>query len=187
MTHGTILTLVGSLRSGSINRQLAEAAAAQAPAGVRIQPFSDLADVPFYNEDLDEPRRRPAAADSLRHAVAQAEAVLLVSPEYNGAMPAVLKNAVDWLSRPYGNSALSGKPAAVIGAAFGKFGGAWAHDEARRSLEIAGAHVLQELTLSVGGSNTRFADRHPEADPEVMEQVRTVLASLAAASERTSV
>lgn len=186
MTAINILTLVGSLRADSINRKLAEAAAAHAPAGVGIHLFSGLADIPFYNEDIDEPQVRPAAADALRHAAAQADAVLLVSPEYNGSMPAVLKNAIDWLSRPYGDSALSGKPAAVIGTAFGKFGGAWAHDEARRSLGIAGADVVEDVKLSVGGSLTRFAGKSPAEDPEVMEQVRSVLATLARASERVS-
>lgn len=178
----TILTLVGSLREGSINRQLAEAAAAHAPESVDVVTFDALNDVPFYNEDLDNDADRPQAADALRAAAAGADAVLLVSPEYNGSMPAVLKNAIDWLSRPYGAGALSSKPAAVIGSAFGQYGGVWAHDEARRSLGVAGATVLDEARLSIGSSITRFAELHPKDDAEVSGLVTGVLIALAGAA-----
>ena len=111
----TILTLVGSLRAGSINRQLAEAAAAGAPEGVEVKLFEGLGDIPFYNEDIDVEGHVPEAAQSLRDAAAAADGLLLISPEYNGTMPAVLKNAIDWLSRPFGAGAISGMPTAVIG------------------------------------------------------------------------
>jgi NAD(P)H-dependent FMN reductase len=177
----TVLTLVGSLREGSINRQLAEAAAEHAPDTVDVVTFDALADVPFYNEDIDNDVDRPAAADQLRAAAGGADAFLLVSPEYNGTMPAVLKNAIDWLSRPYGAGALSSKPAAVIGSAFGQYGGVWAHDEARRSLGVAGALVVDDAKLSIGGSITRFAEVHPKDDAEVAGQVAVVLSALATA------
>ncbi|MHA7285487.1 NAD(P)H-dependent oxidoreductase [Arthrobacter sp. MDT3-44] len=178
----TILTLVGSLREGSINRQLAEAAAEHAPDAVDVVTFDALSDVPFYNEDIDNDADRPKAADALRAAAADADALLLVSPEYNGTMPAVLKNAIDWLSRPYGAGAISSKPAAVIGSAFGQYGGVWAHDEARRALSVAGASVLEDAKLSIGGSITRFAELHPKDDSEVAGQVSDVLSALAGAT-----
>ena len=177
----TILTLVGSLREGSINRQLAEAAAEHAPDAVDVVTFDALSDIPFYNEDIDNDTDRPKAADDLRAAAADADAVLLVSPEYNGTMPAVLKNAIDWLSRPYGAGAISSKPAAVIGSAFGQYGGVWAHDEARRALGVAGAAVVDDAKLSIGGSITRFAELHPKDDAEVAGAVNDVLSALAGA------
>src|ERR1700691_4276082 len=136
-----ILAIVGSLRAGSYNKQLAEAAAKFAPDGVDVCIFDNLADVAFYNEDLDRPGA-VAAADWLRVEVQSADALLLVTPEYNGTMPASLKNAIDWISRPHGAGAISGKPLAVIGVSSGQYGGVWAHDDARKVSNIAGGRVL---------------------------------------------
>lgn len=177
----TILILVGSLRQGSINARLAEVVLAHAPDSVRATTFDSLCEIPFYNEDIDNDVDRPNVADELRAAASGADAILLVSPEYNGSMPAVLKNAVDWLSRPFGAAVISGRPAAVIGAAFGQDGGVWAHDEARRSLGVAGADVVEDATLSIGGSVTRFADVHPGDDVDVVAAVKAVLSALTAA------
>ncbi|MEV7730247.1 NAD(P)H-dependent oxidoreductase [Streptomyces sp. NPDC087917] len=175
-----ILALVGSLRAGSHNRQLAEAAVKHAPEGVEITVFEGLADVPFYNEDLDVAGDVPAAAAALREAAGQVDAFLLFSPEYNGTMPAVLKNAIDWLSRPYGSGALSGKSVAVVGTAYGQFGGVWAQDDARKVAGIAGGAVLEDVKLSIPGSVTRFAELHPADDAEVVAQLTDVIAQLAA-------
>ncbi len=176
-----VLALVGSLRAASHNRQLAEAAVKHAPEGVDVVLFEGLADIPFYNEDIDVEGSVPAAATALREAAAQADAFLLFSPEYNGTITAVLKNAVDWLSRPYGAGALTGKPAAVVGTAYGQFGGLWAQDETRKTLGVAGANVLTEAALSLPGSVVRFAELHPQDDAEVAEKLPTVVAQLAAA------
>lgn len=109
-----VLAIVGSLRKASVNRQLAEAAAEHAPAGVSVTIYEGLADLPHYNEDIDG-ESAPAAAEALRAAVAGADAVLLVSPENNGTISSSLKNAIDWLSRPFGSSVFKGKPTVVIG------------------------------------------------------------------------
>lgn len=175
-----ILTLVGSLRAGSHNRRLAEAAAQIAPEHVEVGLFEGLDTVPFYNEDIDAEGSVPAPAAKLREAAVEADALLLVSPEYNGTIPAVLKNAIDWLSRPYGAGALTGKPVAVVGTAFGQYGGVWAQDEARKAAKIAGGAVVDDLTLSIPGSVTRFADLHPVDDPEVTEKLGVVIEGLAA-------
>jgi NAD(P)H-dependent FMN reductase len=90
----------------------------------------------------------PAAAVALRDEVRASDRVLAVTPEYNGTMPAVLNNAIDWLSRPYGVGALRGKPFAVVGATPTPFGGRWSHDDARRSATVAGADVVPDLVLS---------------------------------------
>ena len=114
MADVKVLALVGSLRAASINRQLAELAAETAPDGVSVTVFDGLGDLPFYNEDIDNDDV-PASVVALRTAAADADAALVITPEYNGSIPGVLKNAIDWLSRPFGNGALKGKPAAVIG------------------------------------------------------------------------
>ncbi|TLS47113.1 NAD(P)H-dependent oxidoreductase [Streptomyces montanus] len=173
-----ILALVGSLRAGSHNRQLAEAAVKHAPADVEVELFEGLADVPFYNEDIDVEGSVPEAAVRLRAVAGQADAFLLFSPEYNGTMPAVLKNAIDWLSRPFGGGAVSGKPVAVVGTAFGQYGGVWAQDDARKSIGIAGAAVLEDVKLSIPGSVTRFAETHPGDDHEVVAGLTEVIKQL---------
>jgi NAD(P)H-dependent FMN reductase len=175
-----ILALVGSLRAGSYNKQLTEAAVKHAPDGIDIDIFDDLADVAFYNEDIDRPGA-VSAADRLRAAVESADALLLVTPEYNGTIPASLKNAIDWISRPYGAGAINGKPLAVIGVSNGRYGGVWAHNDARKAASIAGASVLDDVTLSVPHGATRFATIHPALDDEIAHAMPTILAALAAA------
>ena len=111
-----VLVLVGSLRAGSTNQLLADAAIAHLPSGVEGTVFARLADLPHYSEDLDHDDHLPEVARDLREAVADSDAVLLVTPEYNGSMSSAVKNAVDWVSRPRGAAAIAGKPAAVIAA-----------------------------------------------------------------------
>ncbi|MGW2639103.1 NAD(P)H-dependent oxidoreductase [Streptomyces sp. NPDC001348] len=173
-----ILALVGSLRAGSHNRQLAEAAVKLAPEGAEVDLFEGLADIPFYNEDIDVEGSVPAAAAKLREAARGADAFLLFSPEYNGTITAVLKNAIDWLSRPYGAGAFGGKPVAVIGTALGQYGGVWAQDEARKAVGIAGGKVVEDIKLSIPGSANRFAETHPVDDSEVAAQLTEVVARL---------
>ena len=175
-----ILALVGSLRAGSYNKQLAEAAVKYASNGVEVEIFDNLADVAFYDEDIDRPGA-VAAADWLRVEVQSADALLLVTPEYNGSIPASLKNAIDWISRPHGAGVISGKPLAVIGVSNGRYGGVWAHDDTRKVASIAGASVLDDVTLSVPHGATRFAATHPAHDDEIANAMPTILAALAAA------
>ena len=171
-----ILVLVGSLRAASVNRQIAEVAVAAGEAdGFGVTVYEGLGEVPFYNEDLDT-ADAPAPVSALRAATDAADAVLVVTPENNGTIPAVLKNAIDWLSRPYGASAISGKPVAVIGSALGRHGGAWAHDEARKSFGIAGARVIEDLSLSV--SIKAFDGKHPRENAELVRDVREAVEKL---------
>jgi NAD(P)H-dependent FMN reductase len=177
MSDSKVLVLVGSLREASVNRQLAELAVESAPEGVTLIPFDRLGELPFYNEDIDgDDVAEPVKA--LRHAAAEADAALVVTPEYNGSIPGVLKNAIDWLSRPFGDSALKDKPAAVIGAAGGRYGGVWAHDETRKSFGVAGPRVVEDLKLSV--PSTVFDGRHPRENAEVAANLREVVEKLAA-------
>ena len=172
-----VLTLVGSLRAASINRQLAELAAESAPDGISVTIYEGLGELPFYNEDIDT-KDAPASVAALRAAAAEADAALVITPEYNGSIPGVLKNAIDWLSRPWGNGALKDKPLAVIGAALGQFGGVWAHDETRKSFGIAGPRVVESIKLSL--PTATLDGKHPRESAEVAEAVREALGKLVA-------
>ncbi|MDR3664734.1 MAG: NAD(P)H-dependent oxidoreductase [Mycobacterium sp.] len=176
MAETKVLVLVGSLRAASLNRQLAEVAVESAPEGVTVRVADRLGELPFYNEDLDN-ESAPEAVVALRQIAGDADAVLAVTPEYNGTIPAVLKNAIDWLSRPYGSGAVVGKPLAVTGIAAGQYGGVWAHDEARKSFGIAGADVV-DVKLSLPAS--AFDGKHPRETAQVVEGVREVIGKLVA-------
>jgi len=177
-----ILALVGSLRAGSHNRRLAEAAVKYAPEGIDVEIFEGLGEVPFYNEDLDGPGDLPSPARALRAAVQRADALLLVTPEYNGSLPAALKNAIDWTSRPFQHGAITGKPIAVVGTSHGRYGGVWAHDDTRKTAGIAGARVLEDVALSVPHAAERFATIDPVDDDEITTALLDILATLAAAA-----
>jgi NAD(P)H-dependent FMN reductase len=182
MSDNKVLVLVGSLRAASVNRQLAEVAIEAAPDGVTLQLFDRLGELPFYNEDIDgdpEDGGVPEPVQALRLAAAEADAALVVTPEYNGSIPGVLKNAIDWLSRPFGDSALKDKPLAVVGTSLGQFGGVWAHDETRKSFGIAGPRVVEDVKLSVPGKV--LDGKHPRENAEVTASVREVVEKLAAA------
>jgi NAD(P)H-dependent FMN reductase len=182
MPDTKVLALIGSLRAASINRQIAELAAELALDGVAVTIFEGLGDLPFYNEEIDDvmnpgaPALAPVAA--LRAAAADADAALVITPEYNGSYPAVLKNAIDWLSRPFGDGALKGKPLAVIGGSFGQYGGVWAHDDTRKSFGIAGARVVDAIKLSVPFKTLN--GQHPREHAEVSANVRDAVGKLAA-------
>ena len=138
-----VLGVCGSLRRDSFNRRLLVAAAKEMSDIVVFELFDRIAEIPPYNEDT-EAGRTPAAVTALRGAIAGAHAVVIATPEYNASVPGVLKNAVDWASRPYPDSALRGKPVMVIGASVTDFGATLAQADLRRILKAIGAHVLEE-------------------------------------------
>ena len=175
-----VLVLVGSLRAGSTNRQLADAAIGHLPAGVVGTVFARLAELPHYSEDLDHDDDLPQVARDLREAVADADAVLLVTPEYNGSLSSAVKNAVDWASRPRGAAALAGKPAAVIAASGAPRGAQWAREDGVRVLKVAGADVLED-TVGVGSSFQAFGEGRL-ADETLDAQLRSLMGRLAAAT-----
>ncbi|BDR55240.1 FMN reductase [Bombiscardovia apis] len=114
----TIAVFVGSLRADSINRKLAESIESLAPEGVNFE-YADM-NLPLYNQDLDGDF--PAKASELKQLVERADGVLFVTPEYNRSFSGVIKNAIDWASRPWGQSSFAGKPAAIVGASIGALG-----------------------------------------------------------------
>ncbi len=136
-----ILGISGSLRDGSYNTRLLRAAAELLPPEVDFEQWDGLKAVPPYDED-DDVQPAPAGVASLREAIAGADAVLFATPEYNWSIPGVLKNAIDWVSRPLATNPLRNKPVAVIGASTGAFGAVWSQAELRKVLSSTGARVL---------------------------------------------
>ena len=175
-----VLAVSGSLRENSYNTALARAARELAPAGVEVEVFDRLREIPHYEADLDlEGDAAPAAVQDLRERIADADALLFVTPEYNGSVSGVLKNAIDWASRPpRGGAALFGKTAAVAGATTGQYGAMWAQQDLRRILGIAGARVMAG-ELPVARAENAFDDEGRLVDPFVAERLRAHLESLA--------
>jgi chromate reductase len=174
-----VLAISGSLREASYNTALARAAAELAPAGVEVELYDGLGLVPPYDEDVDG-EDAPATVMDLRERIADADALLFVTPEYNGSIPGVLKNAIDWASRPpRGGAALWGKTAAVAGATTGQYGAIWAQQDLRRVLGIAGARVI-DGELPVARAQDAFDETGVLLDEGVAARLAAHLAALAA-------
>src|SRR5437870_990608 len=184
-----ILAISGSLRDDSYNTKLLRAAAELVHEEVEIDLWEGLKAVPPYDED-DDHDPAPAAVSRLREAIAGADGVLFATPEYNSSIPGVLKNAVDWASRPIATNSFRNKPVAVIGASTGMFGAVWAQAELRKVLAATGARVA-EAELAVGHAQTRFDEQGRLADHEIREQLQEVVELLVAevldAAERRAV
>jgi chromate reductase, NAD(P)H dehydrogenase (quinone) len=171
-----ILGISGSLRRDSHNTRLLRAAARELPPGADLELFGRLAEVPPYNEDADGDRA-PEAVERLRGRIAGADALLIATPEYNASIPGVLKNAIDWASRPFPENVLRGKPVLVIGASTGLFGAVWAQAELRKVLRHAGAEVLEE-ELALGLADDAFTPAGALADPELRERLAGLVETL---------
>lgn len=176
-----ILGITGSLRRDSYNRALLREAAERLPAGAELIEFDRLAEIPPYDADREE-AGAPEPVEALRQAMREADAVLVATPEYNHSIPGVLKNALDWASRPAGQSALNGTPAAVVGASTGMFGAVWAQAETRKVLGALGGRVV-EAELPVARAAELYKNGHLELPPEQSEQLEEILAELAAEVE----
>jgi chromate reductase len=174
-----ILAISGSLRRDSLNTRLLRAAAELAPSGVEVELLDPtvLKELPIYDQD-DDGVTPPVAARRLRGAIRMADAILIATPEYNGTIPGGLKNAIDWASRPYSASALTHKPAAVLGATVGLFGAVWAQADTRKALSIAGADVLED-EFPLGQADEAFGDDGLLAEPELNERLAEIIAQLA--------
>jgi chromate reductase, NAD(P)H dehydrogenase (quinone) len=170
-----LLAISGSLRRDSHNTNLLRSAAQRAPAGAEIVLWDGLRDIPPFDEDHEA--SAPAAVERMRLAVAEADAVLFSTPEYNSSIPGQLKNAIDWLSRPIKTSALRNKPVAVVGASTGAFGAVWAQAELRKVLAAAGARVV-EGDVAVGHAHERSGEDGILTDENLSEQLAEVVESL---------
>jgi chromate reductase len=172
-----ILAISGSLRRDSHNTRLLRAAAQMLPPGAELGLFDGLEAVPPYNEDADvEPG--PEGVERLRAAITDADALLISTPEYNASIPGVLKNAIDWASRPFPDNVLRGKPVAVMGASTGLFGAIWAQAELRKSLRHTGAHVLDD-ELPVGSAAEAFTESGELVDAELNRRLADLVDALA--------
>ena len=177
-----VLGIAGSLRRGSYNHALLREAGERLPAGVELVEFERLAEIPPYDADL-EAEATPPAGEELRQAMREADAVLVATPEYNHSIPGVLKNALDWASRPAGKSALTGTPAAVIGASTGMFGAVWAQAETRKVLGALGGRVV-EAELPVARAADLYRGGRLELSPEQSQQLEEILATLVSEVEQ---
>ena len=170
-----ILGIAGSVRRGSHNRRLLRAAGDMLPSGVDVVEWEGLAGLPIFDEDL-ETTPPPAVADFL-DAVAEADGLLIATPEYNASVPGGLKNALDWASRPFPDNVLREMPSAVIAASTGLVGAVWAQAEVRKALKASGAHVL-ESELPVGMADSAFDADDTLADPELGDRLDDLLGDL---------
>ncbi len=171
-----VLGISGSLRRDSHNTRLLRAAAMELPPGASLELFEGLAELPAYCEDIDvEPVPEPVAR--LRDAIAAADALLIATPEYNASIPGVLKNAIDWASRPFPDNVLRGRPVVVVGASTGLFGAVWAQAELRKVLNHTGAEVFDD-ELPVGLADGAFTDAGELADPELRERLADLVEAL---------
>jgi chromate reductase len=172
-----ILGIAGSLREHSYNRALLEAAREVAPPGVTIEIYERLGDIPPYNEDVRE-RGEPEPVRALKAKIREADALLIASPEFNYSVPGVLKNAVDWASRPPQDSPLRRKPVAIMGAATGNFGTVRGQLALRQILEGTKSLVMPEPELLVFRAAERF-EHDRLIDPETRNMLRALIESLA--------
>jgi chromate reductase len=175
-----ILGISGSLRRGSYNTGLLRAAGELMPDEVDFEIWDGLKTVPPYDHD-DDTDEAPAAVAALRSAFARADAVLIATPEYNASIPGVLKNALDWVSRPVLRNPLRNKPAAVIGASTGAFGAVWAQAELRKVLATIGARTL-DLEVASRLAAERFDESGRLLDDEIRAELRQVVDELVAAT-----
>ena len=171
-----VLGFSGSLRRDSYNRRLLQAAAHLFPKGVVFELWPWIGDLAAYSEDLDRAEPPPTVV-RLRYDIADADALLFGTPEYNSSVPGGLKNALDWASRPFATSALRRKPVAVIGASTGFFGAVWAQAELRQVLSACGACVL-DRQLPVARAADAFAPDGSLADPELTAALAEIVRDL---------
>lgn len=180
----TITGIAGSLRRDSFNRRLLEAAAQELPGGITLKIWDGLQRVPPFNEDV-EAGPVPLAVADLRDVIAEADAVLIATPEYNGSMPGQLKNALDWASRPRGSAVLESKPVATASASPTPYGATWAQENLRRVLAVSGADVVGG-ELAVPQAFRQFDDTGRLADPELRGRLTELVTELAVRTSAAS-
>ncbi|KJK14312.1 NADPH-dependent FMN reductase [Pseudomonas sp. 2(2015)] len=151
----SVAVVVGSLRKESLNRKVARALAELAPSSLKLH-IVEIGELALYNEDIDV--NPPQAYKTFREQIRGSDALLFVTPEYNRSVPGVLKNAIDVGSRPYGQSAWSGKPGAVISVSPGAVGGFGANHHLRQSLVFLDVPCMQQPEAYIGGAGTLFDD-----------------------------
>ncbi|HUE83096.1 MAG TPA: NAD(P)H-dependent oxidoreductase [Pyrinomonadaceae bacterium] len=170
-----ILGVAGSLRKESYNRAVLRAAEDLAPPGARIETF-ELDGIPGFNQD--EEGNPPEKIVQLKKQIRAADAILIVTPEYNYSVPGVLKNAIDWASRPYGDSAWDGKPVALMGASVGTLGTARAQYHLRQSFVFLNMHPVNQPEVMIGNAAKRFDENGNLTDETSKKLIRQLLEQL---------
>ena len=173
----TILGIAGSLRTDSYNRAALRVAQHLAPADATIEIF-DLQGIPLFNQDNEQ--HPPAPVTALKTRIRAADAILFVTPEYNYSIPGVLKNAIDWASRPYGDNAWDGKPVAVMGASVGTLGTARAQYHLRQVFVFLNMHALNRPEVMIGNAAQRFDVKSNLTDTTSQDLIRQLLHNLVA-------
>ena len=153
-----IVGIAGSIRQGSHNRALLQAAAELAPEGMSIEPWDRVRDIPLYDAGIDTDADRPGAVTELKQRIAEADGLLIATPEYNYGVPGVLKNAIDWVSRPGHQSPLVGKPVAIVGASGGVVGTPRAQVHLRDVMHATLARVFPHPDVLVAQAAVKFQD-----------------------------
>jgi chromate reductase, NAD(P)H dehydrogenase (quinone) len=170
-----ILGIAGSLRRESYNRAALRAAIELVPEGASIETF-ELDGIPGFNQD--EEQNPPAKVVELKRRIREADAILFVTPEYNYSVPGVLKNAIDWASRPYGDSAWNGKPAAIMGASVGAIGTARAQYHLRQMMVFLNMFPVNQPEVMIGNASKRFDASGNLTDNATKDFIRQLLQSL---------
>ena len=176
-TPFTILGIAGSLRKASFNRAALRAAQQLVPDGVNLEIF-DLAGIPPFNQD--EEANPPERVTQLKARIRAADAILLVTPEYNYSIPGVLKNAIDWASRPYGDSAWEGKPVALMGASVGAMGSSRAQYHLRQVFVFLNMYPLNRPEVMITNAAQRFDEKGNLKDEDTKAHIRGLLVALVA-------
>ncbi len=176
-----ILGIAGSLRRESYNRAALLAATALVPEGAILETF-ELNDIPIFNQDEDQ--HPPAIVTELKQRIREADAILFVTPEYNYSVPGVLKNAIDWASRPYGDSAWNGKPAAIMGASIGALGTVRAQYHLRQICVFLNMFLINQPEVMIGNAAARFDQEGNLTDEKTKELIRQLLQNLVAWTQR---
>ena len=172
-----ILGIAGSLRKDSFNRAALRAAQQLAPEGAEIEIF-ELDGIPSFSEDIE--REPPEKVTELKQKVRAADAILFVTPEYNYSIPGVLKNAIDWASRPYGDSAWNGKPVAIMGASVGALGTARAQYHLRQVFVFLNMHAVNQPEVMIANASQRFDEQGNLTDEKTKELIGQLLQNLVA-------
>ena len=170
-----VLGIAGSLRRKSYNRAALRAASELVPEGATIETF-ELDGIPGFNQD--EEQNPPAKVTELKKRIREADAILIVTPEYNYSIPGVLKNAIDWASRPYGDSAWNGKPAAIMGASVGTIGTARAQYHLRQMMVFLNMFPINQPEVMIGNASERFDAEGNLTDDAAKAFIRQLLQNL---------
>jgi chromate reductase len=173
-----VLGCAGSLRARSFNRAALRAAVALAPAGMTIETFDRLGEFPLYDDDVRQNQGFPAPVEDFRQKIRAADALLIVTPEYNYSIPGVLKNAIDWASRAP-DQPFEDKPIAIMSASPGRFGGARAQYHFRQCFVFLNGLLMNKPEVMIANAGDVFDDRLELTDASTRDHVTRLLAALA--------